>query len=305
MANYWTLSKAPDQTGRIAIVTGANTGIGYETALALAGKGATTILACRNLEKAEAAKNKILEIHKQCKIEVRQVDTSSFKSVRYFAGQIMQVYPQLDLLNNNAGIMMPPHNLSEDGIESQFAANYTGHFLLTGLVLPLINKTDGARIVNLSSTAYNYGGIQFDDINFEKHYDKKKAYGQSKTACLVFTYELQRRLDASGHSTLSVAAHPGYSATNLGQNLPAFMRFLLLPFINTFISQSAADGALPTLYAALGDDIQGGDFTGPSGKGERRGPPTKVQSPAWTHELDLGKRLWGLSEEMTGIKYEL
>ncbi len=177
MANYWTLSKALDQTGRIAIVTGANTGIGYETALALAGKGATTILACRNLEKAKAAKNKILDIHKQGKIEVRQIDTSSFKSVRYFAGQILENYSQLDLLINNAGIMMPPHNLSEDGIESQFAANYTGHFLLTGLVLPLITKTDGARIVNLSSTAYNYGGIQFDDINFEKHYDKKKAYG--------------------------------------------------------------------------------------------------------------------------------
>jgi len=305
MADYWTLSKAADQTGRTAIVTGANTGIGYEIALALAGKGATTILACRNLEKADAAKNKILEIHKQSKLEVRQIDTSSFESVRHFAGQISQNYSQLDLLINNAGIMMPPYNLSEDGIESQFAANYTGHFLLTGLVLPLITKTDGARIINLSSTAYNYGGIQFDDINFEKHYDKKKAYGQSKTACLVFTYELQRRLSAAGYSTLSAAAHPGYSATNLGQNLPAFMRFLLLPFINTFISQSAADGALPALYAALGDDIQSGDFTGPSGKGERKGPPTKVQSPAWTHEPDLGKRLWDLSEEITGIKYEL
>jgi len=305
MAEYWKLSKAPDQTGRTAIITGANTGIGYETALALAGKGATTILACRKLEKAEAARNKILEIHKQSKLEVRQIDTSSLESVRHFAGQILRDYSQIDLLINNAGIMMPPYNLSKDGIESQFAANYTGHFLLTGLLLPLIIKTDGTRVVNLSSTAYNYGGIQFDDINFEKHYDKKKAYGQSKTACLIFTYELHRRLDAAGYSTLSAASHPGYSATNLGQNLPAFMRFLLLPFINTFISQSAADGALPSLYAALGDDIQGGDFTGPSGKGERRGPPTKVPSPPWTHEPDLGRRLWDLSEEMTGIKYAL
>jgi NAD(P)-dependent dehydrogenase (short-subunit alcohol dehydrogenase family) len=304
MAKKWTMSKVGGQTGKVAVVTGSNTGLGYETALALAGKSATTILACRSLAKAETAKKQILEIHPNAVVDVLKIDTGSFKSVRNFAETFLKNYKRLDLLINNAGIMIPPYNLTEDGLESQFGVNYMGHFLLTGLLLPLINKTEGARIVNLGSTAYKYGGIQFDDINFEKKYDAKKAYGQSKTACIVFTYELQRRLSDAGYSTISVTAHPGYAATNLSQNLSTVLKWLLMPFINKFISQSPAAGALSVLYAALGDDINGGDFAGPSGFCEVKGVPTKVSSPEWTYDCDLGKKLWKVSEEITGLKYK-
>ena len=304
MTKDWTLDKAPDQTGKVAIITGANSGIGYETALALAEKGATTILACRNTQKGEAAKKRILARHQNAKVKVSQIDTGSLKSVRSFAKKFLRDHTKLDLLINNAGIMMTPYSLSVDGIESQFAVNYVGHFFLTGLLLPFLNKTKGARVVNLGSTAYTYGGIQFEDINFTQNYDRKKSYGQSKTACIVFAYELQKRLEAAKHSTLSVVAHPGYSATNLGQNLPPLLKCLMVPIINTFYSQSAADGALNILYAALGKDIVGGVFIGPSGKGEAKGAPTKVTSPNWTHASALGKKLWTLSEKLTGIKYD-
>lgn len=199
---------------------------------------------------------------------------------------------------------MTPYSLTEDGLESQFAVCYMGHFLLTGLLLPLILKTQGSRIVSLGSTAYSYGGIQFDDINFVKKYNGKKAYGQAKTACIVFAYELQRRLSEKGYSTLSVTAHPGYSATNLEQSLPFLLRIFILPLINKYYSQSAADGALNILYAALGEDIVGGEFIGPSGKGKVKGPPTRVASPDWTHDPELGKKLWELSEKLTGLEYK-
>ena len=202
------------------MVTGANIGLGYETALALAGKGCTVVLACRNAAKADAARAAILAQHPKARIECLTLDLGSLKSVRAFAAAYKKRHATLDLLINNAGIMMPPYTLSEDGFESQLAANYLGHFALTGLLLPLINKTPNARIVSLSSLAHKWSGIRFHDLNATRRYDKRLAYGQSKLACLMFAYELQRRLTKAGCATLSVAAHPGVSATNLFQHLP-------------------------------------------------------------------------------------
>jgi NAD(P)-dependent dehydrogenase (short-subunit alcohol dehydrogenase family) len=297
----WTLDQAPSQTGRVAVITGANVGLGLETALALAAKGCAVVLACRNLAKAEEAKARILAQSPKATVECRGVDLSSLKSVRAFATAFLKTHKSLDLLINNAGIMMPPFSLSEDGIESQLAANYTGHFALTGLLLPLLNATPGARVVSLSSLAHRWSGIRFDDMQFKNGYDRRLAYGQSKHACLVFAYELQRRLVASGATTLSVAAHPGVSATNLFQHMPKFIG--ALNPLTALIFQSAQGGAQPTLYAALGADIQGGDFCGPGSMGQMRGAPVKVRSNRVSRDQDVGARLWSASEAMTGVKY--
>ncbi len=297
----WNLKQAANQAGRIAIITGANIGLGFETALALTGKGCSVVLACRNTEKAEAAKAQILKQHKSAKVECMKLDLSSLKSVHAFAAAYAKKHKKLDLLINNAGIMMPPYSLSEDGFESQLAANYLGHFVLTGLLLPLLIKTPNSRIVSLSSLAHKFTGIHFDDMNFKNAYSKRDAYGQSKLACLMFAYELQRRLASAGHGTLSVAAHPGVSYTNLGHNLPKLAN-LVAPVVGLML-QSAKGGAQPTLYAALGDDIEGGDYCGPKSMGEVRGAPIKVGSNRRSRDEAVAARLWTVSEEMTGVRY--
>jgi NAD(P)-dependent dehydrogenase (short-subunit alcohol dehydrogenase family) len=298
----WKLKHAPTQTGRIAVVTGANSGLGYETALGLAAKGCTVVLACRNAAKAEDAKDGILAKHPQALVACMALDLGSLKSVRKFAAAYSQRYATLDLLINNAGIMMPPFALSEDGFESQLAANYLGHFALTGQLLPLITRTPNSRIVSLSSLAHKWGGtIRFDDLHFKRGYDKRLAYAQSKLACLMFAYELQRRLTRSGHTTLSVAAHPGVSSTNLFQHLPRLVH-VFAP-LTALVFQSAQSGAQPTLYAALGDDIQGGDYCGPQSMGEMRGDPVKVGSSRGSRDEAVAGKLWGVSEELTGVRF--
>ena len=297
----WTLKQAPKQTGRIAVVTGANTGLGFETALALAGTGCRVVLACRIAAKAEAAKEEILSHYPSALIECVPLDLSSLKSVRAFAAAYGARHATLDLLINNAGIMMPPYALSEDGVESQLATNYLGHFALTGLLLPLIGKTPRARIVSLSSLAHKWSGIQFDDINFAHGYDKRKAYGQSKLACLMFAYELQRRLNKTGNTVLSVAAHPGISATNLFQHLPGIAKFFT-PLLGLAF-QSAKGGALPILYAALGEDIQGGDYCGPGSLRGMRGAPVKVDSNRRSKDGTAAAKLWSLSEALTDVRF--
>jgi NAD(P)-dependent dehydrogenase (short-subunit alcohol dehydrogenase family) len=294
----WNINDAPVQNGRIAIVTGANSGLGFDTALALAGKGCSVVLACRNLDKAKAAQEKILARHPKARIECLALDLGSLKSVRAFAASFSKSHKKLDLLINNAGIMMPPYSLSEDGFESQMAANYLGHFALTGLLLPLLSKTPGSRVVSLSSLAHNGGAIRFDDINFKNGYNKRAAYGQSKLACLMFAYELDRRLRKAGFKTLSVAAHPGVAATNLAQQFPR-----LLSVFFPLVGQSAARGALPTLYAALGADINGGDYCGPRSMRQMRGEPVKVGSNRASKDQAAAKRLWKLSEELSGVSF--
>jgi NAD(P)-dependent dehydrogenase (short-subunit alcohol dehydrogenase family) len=294
----WTLEQAGTQDGRIAIVTGANIGLGLHTALQLAGKGCTVVLACRNPDKAQAARQEILRQFPRADVHCQLLDLSSLKSVREFAADFTARHPRLDLLINNAGIMMPPYALSEDGFESQLAANYLGHFALTGRLLPLLEKTPASRVVSLSSLAHNWSGMRFDDLQFSRGYNKRKAYGQSKFACLVFAYELNRRLQKSGSKVLSVAAHPGVSATNLAQHFPKMLS-LFMPLFG----QSAADGALPTLYAALGSDIQGGDYCGPASFQQMRGAPVKVGSNRASRNTDTARRLWEVSEELTGVHY--
>ncbi|MEO8385211.1 MAG: oxidoreductase [Betaproteobacteria bacterium] len=297
----WRLEHVPDQTGRLAIVTGANVGLGFETALALAGKGCAVVLACRNIDKATEAKSRILAQFQNANIDCIALDLASQRSVRAFAAAFMAKHQKLDLLINNAGIMMPPYALSEDGFESQFAANYLGHFALTGLLLPLFANVAGARVVSLSSLAHRWSGIHFDDINFAHGYDKRQAYGQSKLACLMFAYELQRRLNKAGASAISVAAHPGVSATNLFQNLPAPAR-LFTPLMS-LVFQSAEAGALSILYAALGDDIVGGNYCGPRSMREMRGAPVKVDSNRRSKDAVAAAKLWTLSEGLTDVRF--
>ena len=297
----WTLDQAPTQNGRLALITGANIGLGFETAMALASKGCELVLACRNMEKAEAAKVAILAKHTKTKVTCMQLDLSSLKSVRAFATAFTERYSKIDLLINNAGIMMPPFSLSEDGFESQLAANYIGHFALTGLLLPLVVKTPSSRIVSLSSMAHRWGNIRFDDPNFKNGYNKREAYGQSKIACLMFAYELNRRLAKAGYTTLSVAAHPGVAATNLTQHLPAFLN-LFTPLMGLVLN-NASDGALPTLYAALGDDIKGGDYCGPKDMRQMRGAPIKVGSNRASRDETAATKLWAMSEVMSGVKF--
>lgn len=295
------LTKAPRQNGRLAVVTGANIGLGFETAKAFAGLGGSVVLACRNPEKAQAARDSIVAAHPGAQISIEQLDLSDLASVRGFVERFTASHKSLDLLINNAGIMMPPYSLSKDGFESQMAANYLGHFVLTGGLLPLLNATPGARVVTLSSLAHRWGPIQYEDPHFKNGYDKRRAYGQSKLACLVFAFELQRRLAAAGAATLSVAAHPGVAATNLGQHLPGIARWLMP--VAGLVFNSAAGGALPSLYAALGEDIAGGDYCGPGGMGQMSGAAVKVGSSRTARDPEQGRKLWALSETLTHTRY--
>lgn len=296
----WSVDRVKSQAGRTAIITGSNIGLGYNTALALAGKGCKVVLACRNREKAQAAKALILAQYPKAQVECQELDLMQLASVCAFAKAYAKGHKTLDLLINNAGIMTPPYALSADGFESQFAANYLGHFALTGLLLPLLNKTPGARVVSLSSLAHNWGTGQFEDPAYKNGYDKRRAYGQSKLACLMFAYELNRRLKAAGKGTLSVAAHPGVAATNLAQHFPKMMGWVF-----PVLGQSAEAGAWPSLYAALGTDIQGGDYCGPKSLHQMRGVPVKVGSNRISRNEAAAKRLWQLSEEWAGVKFAL
>lgn len=292
----WNLAQAPQQAGKIAIVTGANSGIGYETALGLAKKQAEVILACRNLDKALEAQQRILKDCPTAQLEIMQLDASSLQQVEKFTQRFKEKYDKLDLLINNAGIMMSPYEMTEEGFENQFATNYLGHFALTGHLLPFL--AEKARVVSLTSLSYKWSEIQFDNFNAEKGYSKRKAYGQSKRACLMFAYELQRRLDTTRHTALSMAAHPGLSNTNLDRYFPALIRPLGALFL-----QSARKGALPVLYAALSEQVEGGEFIGPDGFREMRGYPTEVDSDAYSKNIAIAERLWQASERMTGLSY--
>ncbi|MFT7621080.1 MAG: NAD(P)-dependent dehydrogenase (short-subunit alcohol dehydrogenase family) [Myxococcota bacterium] len=293
----WTLDSAADQTGRVAIVTGSNSGIGFETAAALALKGATVVMACRNATKGEAARTAILEQAPGGDVTLMSLDLSSLSSVEAFATAFGKVHDRLDLLINNAGVMIPPYTQTEDGFELQFGTNHLGHYALTGRLLPLITKTGGARIVTVASLAHKFGKIDFDDLNHEKSYWAWPAYGQSKLANLLFTAELQRRLKAAGHDTIATAAHPGWTATNLQAN-----SFVARVF-NPLMAMKPPEGALPTLRAALDPDATGDAYFGPAGMGEMKGPPVVVPRTKAAQDAGVAERLWGVSAELTGVAY--
>jgi len=309
MAQRWTPADLPDLTGKTVLITGANSGLGYEAALALSGKGAHVLLACRDQEKGRAAAAQIRAAHPRASIELVPLDLASLADVRRCAAAVGAAHARLDVLMNNAGVMALPYRRTADGFEMQIGTNHLGHFALTGLLLERLLAAPGARIVTLSSGFHRLGRIRFDDLSWERGYKRWPAYGQSKLANLLFTYELQRRLAASGAGAISVAAHPGYAATNLQAAGPRMDGSRLMERLtgvgNTLFSQSAAMGALPQLYAALAPDVQGGEYYGPDGIGELWGHPRRVTSNPASCDADAARRLWELSERLTAVRYPL
>jgi NAD(P)-dependent dehydrogenase (short-subunit alcohol dehydrogenase family) len=299
----WTTSDIPDQSGRVAVVTGANTGLGYHTAAALAQTGARVVLAVRDLEKGNLALARIVAAHPHADVTLQALDLSSLASVRAAAAALRKAYPRIDLLINNAGVMWTPKQLTADGFEMQFGTNHLGHFALTGLLLDNLLPVRGSRVVTVSSTGHRFrAAIHFDDLQSERSYDRFAAYGQSKLANLLFTYELQRRLADHHKNTIAVAAHPGGSNTELGRNSPMLLR-PLFGLVGPVLFQGAAMGALPTLRAATDPSVAGGQYYGPDGLGEQRGHPRLVSSSAQSHDEDVQHRLWAVSEELTGVTY--
>ena len=300
----FNLEEIPSQKGKVAIVTGANSGLGKEITIGLAKKEIKIIMACRNKSKAEAAKAEVLSKVNTADIEIMILDLKSLSSVRNFAATFSERYNHLDLLIENAGIMIPPLSKTEDGFESQMGVNYFSHFLLTNLLYPLLNKTEGARIATTSSLAHERERIDFDNLNAEKSYSKMGAYGQSKLACLLFAYELKRRLEKAGSKVIAVCSHPGVSKTNLFTNLPAIAQILMAPLLPIF-THLPKHAALPTLYAALGPDVKSGDYYGPTGFNGMKGKPGKVKSKPHSYDEKVASKLWGISEKLTGEKFIL
>lgn len=295
----WTTADIPDQTGRTAVITGANAGLGYETAAALAAKGAGVVLAVRNLEKGKAAATLIGRRTPGASVAVQELDLTSLDSIRAAAGELRSRHDAIDLLINNAGVMFTPRQTTKDGFELQFGTNHLGHFAFTGLLLDRVLAAPGSRVVTVSSVGHRFArrGIRFDDLQWERSYSRVGAYGQSKLANLMFTYELQRRLH--GSDTIAVAAHPGGSRTELTRNLPP-----LIAAANRVVAplfQGADMGALPTLRAATDPGVLGGQYYGPDGFGEQRGYPKVVASSEPSHDTDAQRRLWAVSEELTGV----
>ena len=309
MANSkpWTAADMPDLSGQTVIVTGGNSGIGYEAALQFARKNANTILACRSIDKANAAAKEIVASRPGANVEVMELDLSSLASVRRFAEEFHLAHRTLRALVNNAGVMALPYRKTEDGFEMQFGTNHLGHFALTGLLLDALRANADARVVNVSSGGHRVGRIRFEDLDWKRGYYKWFAYGQSKLANLLFTFELQRRADAAGVKLLALACHPGYAATNLQAAGPRMAGSSGMEsfwsMANRTFAQSAAMGALPTLYAATSPDVRGGDYIGPDGLAELWGNPTKVTCSAAAKDPLVATRLWEVSEQLTHVQY--
>lgn len=297
----WTIDDMPDQQGRVALVTGANSGLGLETTRALISRGCTVLMACRSARKAEAARAQLLETG-AAGVDLLELDLSDLTSVERCAQDVAERYGRLDLLINNAGLMAPPRTLSRQGHELQFAVNHLGHFALTKALLPLMHDRPQARIVTVTSGAQYFGVMAWDDLQGERRYDRWKAYAQSKLANVMFALELNQRLQASGHAVRSLAAHPGLARTNLqpvsvaatGAWQEALAYRLMDPLF-----QSAAQGALPQLYAATASNVQGGEHYGPSQLGGLRGAPKQQPVARAARDQSQRQRLWTLSESLT------
>jgi NAD(P)-dependent dehydrogenase (short-subunit alcohol dehydrogenase family) len=302
----WTEADVPAQRGRTAVITGANTGLGFETARVLAARGAQVVLACRDLGRAKEAAARILRGSAQsggvapADLHAVRLDLASLASVREAADEIGSAYGPIDLLINNAGVMMTPYRRTEDGFELQLGVNHLGHFALTGLLLERMLGREGSRVVTVSSNGHKPGRIDFDDLQSQRRYRRMAAYYQSKLANLMFTYELQRRLD--GAQTQALAAHPGKARSELTRYLPGWMRMEDL-VIEQPLGQSAAMGALPTLRAATDPAARGGEYYGPRGRGELKGHPRLVGSSERARDLEAQQRLWRESERLTGVSY--
>jgi NAD(P)-dependent dehydrogenase (short-subunit alcohol dehydrogenase family) len=303
-ADKWTEADVPDQSGRVAIVTGANTGLGYETARVLAARGAHVVLAVRDTEKGKAAAARISGLSPRADVKVVPLDLGSLQSVRTAAEEIKAAHPRIDLLINNAGVMyVPTRQPTKDGFEMQFGTNHLGPFALTGLLLEHLLPVEGSRVVTVSSVAHRIrAAIHFDDLQWERSYDRVAAYGQSKLANLLFTYDLQRRLAAKNEPTIALAAHPGFSNTELMRHLPGPLQPAWKLFA-PLVTNNAQVGALPTLLAATAPDVRGAQYYGPDGIGEVMGHPKLVKSTSQSHDEVLQEKLWTVSEELTGVTY--
>ena len=299
----WTEADVPDQAGRLAVVTGANTGLGFETARVLAERGARVVLAVRNLDKGRKAAAKIAETAPGADVTVQELDLGSLASVRAAADAIRSAHPRIDLLINNAGLMYPPKGHTADGFELQFGTNHLGHFAWTGLLLDHVLPVEGSRVVVVASIAHKIqAAIHFDDLQWDRNYGRVPSYGQSKLSNLMFAYDLQRRLAAKGEQTIAVAAHPGISNTELmrhvpGSSLPGFSS------VAGLVTNSPAKGALATLRAATAPDVVGGQYYGPKGFRELMGYPVLVSSSDQSHDQAVQERLWTVSEELTGVTF--
>lgn len=293
----WTTHHIPDQSGRTAVITGANTGLGFETAKALAEHGAHVVLAVRDTDKGKRAAAQLTG-----DVSVQELDLGSLESVRAAAAELRGSHERIDLLINNAGVMTPPKSTTADGFELQFGTNHLGHFALTGLLLDRLLDVPGSRVVTVSSNGHKMGGaIHFDDLQWERSYSRIGAYAQSKLANLLFTYDLQRRLAPRG-TTIAVAAHPGTSSTELARHLPSLAR-PVTELVTKVAAQPAADGALPTLRAATDPGVLGGQYYGPANLAQWRGAPVVVASSDQSYDVALQQRLWSVSEELTGVSF--
>jgi NAD(P)-dependent dehydrogenase (short-subunit alcohol dehydrogenase family) len=304
----WTTEDIGDQHGRVALITGANTGIGFETAKVLATRGATVVLACRDQAKMRSAAARLREAAPGADIATLPLDLASLASVRAAAAQFRGAWERLDLLINNAGLMIPPYGRTADGFESQFGVNHLGHYALTGLLLDRLLHTAGSRVVTVSSNAHRRGTINFDDLQAERGYRPMDAYAQSKLANILFTYELQRQLSASGATAIAVAAHPGAARTELMRHSPWHFRLVVSPrtrMLFSWLIQDQAAGALPTLRAATDPQARGGEYYGPDGWREFTGRhPVLVQPVPRARDADVQRRLWHESQRLTGVGYE-
>jgi NAD(P)-dependent dehydrogenase (short-subunit alcohol dehydrogenase family) len=295
----WTSDDVPGQHGRLAVVTGANTGLGFETAQVLAARGASVVLAVRDIEKGKRAAARIAGTAPGANVTVQHLDLTSLDSIRAAAGELRATYPRIDLLVNNAGVMFPPRQATRDGFELQLGTNHLGHFALTGLLLEQMLPVRGSRVVTVSSIAHRIRArINFDDLQSERSYSRVGAYSQSKLANLMFTYELQRRLSGAG-TTIAVAAHPGLASTELARYTPAIVAF----FYVRVMSQKAVMAALPVLRAATDPGVLGGQYYGPGGLFGARGYPELAHSSGRSHDTAIQRRLWTVSEELTGITF--
>ena len=304
----WTVTEIPDLSGMTAIVTGANSGLGFEDALQLALHGAHVVVACRNQTKGADAVSQITMRSPKGTVELAKLDLADLSSVRSFATDFAAGHDGLDVLINNAGVMAIPRAQTADGFEMQFGTNHLGHFALTGLLLPSLRARPGARVVTVSSNAARMGRMRFDDLQGERRYGKWRAYGQSKLANQLFASELARRVQAHGTNVLSVAAHPGYAATNLTETSAAEdARSWRLRFYragDSLVAQSAGMGALPTLFAATSPLVANGDYYGPDGLFQNRGYPERISMVRLARDTNSARRLWEISEKLTGVTYE-
>jgi NAD(P)-dependent dehydrogenase (short-subunit alcohol dehydrogenase family) len=309
MSAKWSVADIPPQAGRRIVVTGASSGLGLETSVALAAAGAEVIMACRNPDKAGAALAQVRQRARGAKAELMTLDLADLASVRRFAAECARRFDRIDVLCNNAGVMALPLQRTKDGFEMQMGTNHLGHFALTGLMIDQLKAAPGARVVSVASNAHKWGmRLDPDDLNFERQrYNKWDAYGRSKMANLMFHFELDRRLRAAGPDLLSACAHPGYAATNLMFVGPAQQNSragkLMMQFGNALFSQDQAMGALPQLYAITMPDVQGGDYFGPDGWQQLKGYPRRVSCLRMARDPERNRRLWEASETLTGVRY--